>query len=83
MEPNLSEDMVWYADSLMGMVDTRAQIKKKEESEVKDEPKNSVYNQSIRFHKALQTFQHITPDQMERVMKKVQYSCDSTPQDYP
>lgn len=42
MDCDLSKDLIWYEDSLVGMVEIRAQRKKKEESEVKDEPKNSV-----------------------------------------
>jgi len=44
MEPDLSKDLIWYDDSLVGMVETRAQRKKKDQSEVKYEPTNSVDN---------------------------------------
>jgi len=80
MEPNLFEDLIWYEDSLVGMMETRASKKKKDETDIKDELTNSVDNQSIRFYKALQTFQCLTPDEMVRVIEEVHNLVGPTPQ---
>lgn len=57
MEPNSYENPVWYEDSIVGMVEIRAPKKKSNPSEIKEEPTLKMDNQSIRFTKALQTFQ--------------------------
>lgn len=70
MEPNSSKIMVWYEDSIVGMVETTTQKKKNNTTEIKEEPTTNVENQSIVFHKALQTLQHLTPNEMTRVMEQ-------------
>jgi len=44
MGPNLLEDLVWYKDDLMGMVENHRQNKQKSKSEGKDELTKSEYN---------------------------------------
>lgn len=71
MEPNLFEDPIWYEDSLVVMVDIGVQIKKKNKIWTKYEPKTSVDNRSIGFHKALQTFQQLPPNELVKVMEQM------------
>ena len=63
--------MGWYENfAIVGMVDIRASKKQKEESKDKHEPKATIDEQSIGFHKALQAIQKLTPQQWVKIMEE-------------
>lgn len=60
MDLSLLEELVWYKDDVVGMVETRRQRKKKNKGDRKDYIHKHEHDITMREFKAFQSFQRLT-----------------------